>query len=59
MKTKIEPLLYDRSQAAQLLNISVTLLDRLVVRQELKPTRAGDRILFCRAELERFASATA
>lgn len=57
--SQYERLLFCKKDAAALLSISVDLLNDLVLRGELRPTRAGSRVLFSRAELERFAGAAA
>ncbi len=43
-----------RAEAAQQLSISIPSLDRAVVRGLLKPSRIGRRLVFTRAELQRF-----
>jgi excisionase family DNA binding protein len=55
MKTKIEPLLYSRSETARLLGISQVHLWRIVKQGKLKPVHTGSRVLFSREELQRFA----
>jgi excisionase family DNA binding protein len=56
---KTDKLLYSRKEAAQLLGISSVTLWRMVRRGELKPRHIGDRPMFSRTELARFAGATA
>ena len=51
-----EKILLDRKTTASVLGgISLRTLDGLVASGELKPTRVGRRVLFRRADLERFA----
>jgi excisionase family DNA binding protein len=59
MTTNIEKqkLLYSHKEAAALLGIGVSTLCKLVQRGELQPKRIGDRILYPRCELVRFAYA--
>jgi excisionase family DNA binding protein len=55
---KTEKLLYSRKEAAQVLGVSTVTLWKLVRRGELKPMHIGDRPMFSRVELERFAGVT-
>jgi hypothetical protein len=55
MKPKIEPMLYSRQQAAKALGVCALTVDNLVKRGELKPRYVGDRPMFSRTELARFA----
>jgi len=55
MTTKNEKLLYSRAEAAQLLGVSTVTLWSLVKAKKLKPKRIGDRPMFSRSELARFA----
>jgi excisionase family DNA binding protein len=50
-----ERLLYSRAEACQLLGVHINTLARLIDRGELAPRRVGDRVMFTRQELERFA----
>jgi len=54
-----EKLLYSRAEAAQLLGVSLFTLYRLIEQGELKPRRIGDRPMFSRAQLEKFAGVRA
>jgi excisionase family DNA binding protein len=47
---------FSRYECAQLLGISVRLLDKCIANGEIKAVRIGDRVLIPRAELERFTS---
>lgn len=51
-----EKILLSRLESAEALSISVSSLDRLISRGELKARKLGDRVLIERAELERFAT---
>jgi len=53
---KLPPLLHSKAEAVHLLRVSLRTIDNLVLRKKLKPTRVGNRVLFQRKELERFAS---
>jgi excisionase family DNA binding protein len=55
---KNDKLLYSRKEAAATLGVCTVTLDSLVRRGELKPTRIGDRVMFSRTELARFAGET-
>jgi excisionase family DNA binding protein len=59
--TTVNPtkLLFSRAEVCQLLSISLSTLDRLIARKALKPRYVGDRPLFRRTELERFAGVKA
>jgi excisionase family DNA binding protein len=59
MKMKNEKLLYSRKEAAQALGVCALTVDNLVKRGELKPRYVGDRPMFSRTELARFAEVTA
>ncbi|HWY05312.1 MAG TPA: helix-turn-helix domain-containing protein [Candidatus Acidoferrales bacterium] len=52
----MEKFLYDKRTAAQMLSISVRLLEYLFERGELRRTRVGGRVLVHHKELERLAS---
>lgn len=54
--TSNEKVLYSRAEACELLSISAGTLDRLVRDEKIHPRRVGDRPLFTRKELERFAA---
>jgi excisionase family DNA binding protein len=54
-----EKILYSRREAAQLLGICTLTVDKLVQRGELTPKRIGDRVMFSKKELARFAGVTA
>lgn len=58
-QTAIGPVLLSRRDAAALLQISVRMLDRLVKAGDIAPVRLGDRVLFLRESLERFARRSA
>lgn len=51
----MEQILFERAEAAKILNISVRLVDYYVASGELAPRRLGRRVLIARSELERFA----
>lgn len=51
----MEQLLYERGEAAKILNISLRLLDYYISKKELAARRLGRRVLISRSELERFA----
>jgi excisionase family DNA binding protein len=50
-----ERLLYSRKQAAEELSLSVSTIDQLIRGKLLAFRRQGRRVLFTRAEIERFA----
>ena len=50
--------LLSRDEAAQCLDICTKTLDKLVSTGEIHARRIGGRILFSRAELQRFAEVT-
>lgn len=52
-------ILYSRREAAQMLGVCTLTIDKLVQRGELQPKRVGDRPMFSRVELERFAGVRA
>jgi excisionase family DNA binding protein len=54
-----DKLLYSRKEAAAALGVSTVTLWRMVQRGELKPRHIGDRPMFSRTELARFAGVTA
>lgn len=56
---KTDRLLYSRREAAELLGVSTVTLWKLVRRGELRPMHIGDRPMFSRFELERFAGVQA
>ena len=56
LPNNLQPLLHTKKDAAKLLSLSLRTIDNLVLRKKLKPTRVGNRVLFQRKELERFAS---
>lgn len=56
LPNNFQPLLHTKKDAAKLLSLSLRTIDNLVLRKKLKPTRVGNRVLFQRKELERFAS---
>jgi excisionase family DNA binding protein len=45
-----------RYECAQLLGISIRLLDKCIANGDIKAIRLGDRVLIPRAELERFTA---
>ena len=51
----MEQLLYERGEAAKLLNVSVRLVDYYVATGELCARRFGRRVLISRTELEKFS----
>jgi excisionase family DNA binding protein len=51
-----EPLLVDVQEAARLLSISPRSVWQLTKDQKLRAKRVGRRVLYSRAELERFAN---
>ena len=51
--------MFSRADAAELLHIGIANVDKLVKAGELVPRRIGDRVLFSKAELERFAGVPA
>jgi excisionase family DNA binding protein len=51
---KRQPLLLTKDQAAELLTISVRMLERLVATGSIVPTRIGGAIRFSPAQLEAF-----
>jgi len=51
----MEQLLYERGEAARILNISVRLVDYYIAEGEIAARRFGRRVLISRKELERFA----
>ena len=57
--TKFEPLLYSKKDAAAMLGVSVFTLHRLITQGQLKPRYVGDRPMFSKSELERFAGVAA
>jgi excisionase family DNA binding protein len=59
MSPKTEKLLYSRAEAAQMLGVCSVTLWKLIQRGELTPKYVGDRPMFSRAELERFAGVSA
>ena len=52
----VEPLLIPAKQAGKLLGISPRHLYTLAQRGELKPKKIGRKVMFRRADLERFAA---
>lgn len=52
-------LLYSRAEACQLLGICLSTLDRLIQIKQLRPRYVGDRPLFPRTQLEKFAGVKA
>ena len=56
---KNDKLLYSRKEAAAVLGVSTVTLWRIVQRGELHPRHIGDRVMFSRTELARFAGVTA
>jgi len=54
----MDPLLADKKQAAEALNVSLRTIDNLVARGELRVTRIGRRVLIPIAELRRLVSET-
>jgi excisionase family DNA binding protein len=52
---KTEKMLYSRTEACEVLGVGSVTLWRLVQRGELKPRYVGDRPMFSRTELARFA----
>jgi excisionase family DNA binding protein len=51
-----EKILLSRAESAEILSISVSMLDRMISRGVLSARKLGDRVLIERAELERFAA---
>ena len=49
-----EKLVVSRKQAAEMLDISISTLDRLVLDKELKSIKLKGRVLFSTAELQRW-----
>jgi excisionase family DNA binding protein len=49
-------ILYHRTEAAEMLSISVSSLDVLIATGRLKATRKGRRVLIHRSEIERIAA---
>jgi excisionase family DNA binding protein len=47
-------LLYSREEAAEMLNIGIRTLDRLIAEKELPVRRIGRRVLITRDALEKF-----
>lgn len=58
MMTTNEKLLYSRAEAAKMLGVCPVTLWKLVKKGELNPRFIGDRPMFSRTELARFAEAT-
>lgn len=56
--SQLPKLAYGREEAADALAVSPATIDRLVKRGLLHPCRATRRVLFSRAELERFLAET-
>jgi hypothetical protein len=54
-----EKILYSRVEAAALLGVCPAMLDRLVRSGQIKPRYLGDRPMFTKQELMRFACADA
>jgi excisionase family DNA binding protein len=54
MEIEGKPFALRRKEAAKLLGISVTTLDRAIARGDLKAKRYGSRLLLPMSELERF-----
>jgi len=52
---KTDKLLYSRREAAAALGVSTVTLWRMVQRGELTPRHIGDRPMFSRSELTKFA----
>lgn len=52
-------LLYSRREACALLGISLSTLVRLIESKQLRPKYVGDRPLFPRTQLEKFAGVRA
>ena len=50
----LSKLALSRYECAQLLGISIRLLDKCIANGDIKAIRLGDRVLIPRAELERF-----
>lgn len=48
-------LLYSRREAAELLGVSLWMIDRLIQEEKLNTLRVGDRPMVPKTELERFA----
>jgi excisionase family DNA binding protein len=53
--TNVEPLLFDRSQAARRLAISLRTLDQMIAEKQIRPTRLRGSVRISAAELERIA----
>jgi excisionase family DNA binding protein len=53
---KYEPMLYNRQQAARMLNVSTLTIDRAVKHGNLKANRVGRRVLFSKGSLETFVT---
>jgi excisionase family DNA binding protein len=59
MKPNNDKLLYSRKEACEVLGVCSATLWRLVQSGELKPRYVGDRPMFSRTELAKFAGVTA
>jgi excisionase family DNA binding protein len=51
----VEPLLYSKTQAASVLNLSVRTLEGLLRRGQILHRKVGRRVLIPRQDVERFA----
>ncbi len=51
----MEQLLFERGEAAKILNVSIRLLDYYIAEGEIAARRFGRRVLISRSELERFS----